>query len=167
MELRTNALAPVRGDRSERSESRVSAEPVLTLALATSQALRALVGLKLARLGLSSGQDRLLIALADCDSMSVSGLADELNVRPSTVSKMMDRLAARGYTQRRPDTVDARRINVELTPEGEQLCLKLRDLWHDIDEELMAGLSREESARVLDGLTLLSEQIAQRLRRLR
>ncbi len=73
MELRTNALVPVPG-RSKRATRKQNVGRACTdFGLSTSQALRALVGLKLARLGLSSGQDRLLIALADCDSMSVWG----------------------------------------------------------------------------------------------
>ncbi len=139
----------------------------LTLALATSQALRALVGLKLAELGLASGQDRLLMALAEHERLSVSVLADELNVRPSTVSKMMDRLAARGFTQRVPDTLDARRIYVQLTPDGRDICDRLRTLWNDIDTELSADLSPSDVSRILEGLTLLNDRVGQRLRRLR
>lgn len=157
--------------RSIERESNMTKVPrqsdVLTLALATSQALRALVGLKLAKLGLASGQDRMLIALAEHESLSVSALAAELNVRPSTVSKMMDRLTARGLTQRRPDIDDARRINVELTPEGHRISHRLRALWNDIDTDLMADLTPQQSSQIVEGLALLSGQVRHRLRRLR
>lgn len=167
MELSTDVVAQRPIIRKPPITRKPGDEPVLTLALATSQALRALVGLKLAKLGLASGQDRLLIALADNESLSVSALAAELNVRPSTVSKMMDRLTARGYTQRQPDVADARRINVELTPEGQRICHRLRTLWNDIDADLTSDLTPEQSSQMLKGLTLLNGQVAQRLRRLR
>lgn len=140
---------------------------VLALALATSQTLRALIGLKLAPLGLASGQDRLLGALEQHGPLSVSKLADELNVRPSTVSKMMDRLAARGYTRRVPDDLDARRINVELTRDGYAVCKNLRVLYTAIEAELQSEMSEDETRRMLAGLTILNETVGKRLRRLR
>ncbi|WP_279483018.1 MarR family winged helix-turn-helix transcriptional regulator [Aureimonas sp. SK2] len=167
MELSAHAGAQGLKYRVPRGRTDARHETILSAALATSQSLRAFLGLKLAKLGLASGQDRLLIALADNTSLSVSALADELNVRPSTVSKMMDRLAARGYTQRLPDPADARRINLQLTPDGEEICTRLRTLWRDIDAELTADLSAHEKACISDGIALLDTRIAYRLRRLR
>lgn len=62
--------------------------------LSISKSTRALVGLKLSELGFHNGQDELLCALDERSEMSVSKIADELCVRASTVSKMLDRLVA-------------------------------------------------------------------------
>jgi MarR family transcriptional regulator, organic hydroperoxide resistance regulator len=139
----------------------------LTLALATSQCLRALIGLKVAPLGLATGQDRLLLVLDEYGRLNVSSLADTLNVRPSTVSKMMDRLAARGLTQRSGDDRDARRIIVELTDDGRKISRELRELCEAIETELHSDLSEEKSRCMIEGLTLLNEAVWKRLHRLR
>ncbi|SFF17966.1 MarR family winged helix-turn-helix transcriptional regulator [Aureimonas phyllosphaerae] len=155
---------PLQRLTSPRIDDEVS---ILVLALSTSQALRALIGLKLAPLGLAPGQDRLLATLHEKGPLTVSGLAEALNVRPSTVSKMMDRLAARGLTKRNHDDVDRRRISVELTDEGRAACQKLHTLCRAIEDELRADLDDDGERRMMAGLELLNEAVGQRLKRLR
>lgn len=140
---------------------------LLTTALSSAQSLRALIGLKLAPLGLAAGQDRLLLALEVHDRMSVSALADTLNVRPSTVSKTMDRLVKRGFTVRSHDNFDARRTNVELTDDGRAMCRKLRLLCEAVENELQSDLSAEDTRRMMEGLTLFNEAVGKRLHRMR
>ena len=140
---------------------------LLTTALSSAQSLRALIGLKLAPLGLAAGQDRLLLALGVRDRMSVSVLADLLNVRPSTVSKMIDRLAGRGLTVRSYDDIDARLTYVGLTDDGRAMCRKLRVLCEVVENELQSDLNTEDTRRMMEGLTLLNEAVGKRLLHLR
>lgn len=142
-------------------------DSLLTVALSSAQSLRALMGLKLAPLGLAAGQDRLLLAFGERDRMSVSVLADTLNVRPSTVSKMIDRLVGRGLTVRLHDDIDARLTYVGLTDAGRAMFRKLRVLCEVIENDLQSDLSTEDTRRMMEGLTLLTEAIGKRLHRLR
>ncbi|WP_416356557.1 MarR family winged helix-turn-helix transcriptional regulator [Aureimonas phyllosphaerae] len=140
---------------------------LLNAAMSSAQALRALLGLKLAPLGLAAGQDRLLLALEEHGRTSVTILADVLNVRPSTVSKMLDRLAERSLTVRSGDDNDARRTNVELTDEGRALCRKLRVLFENLEVDLQSDATDEEAKCMKEGAALLNEAVGRRLRRLR
>jgi len=156
--MKPNALPP---------GSKATETPVLALAQSASQSLRALIGLKLAPLGLVIGQDRVLNVLEQKGSMSVSQLADEVNVRPSTVSKMMDRLEVRGLAVRSHDVGDARRTNVELTDAGKAVCKNLRVLYGAIESELQSDFSDEDTQSLIKGLALLDEAVGRRLKRLR
>lgn len=140
---------------------------LLSSALGAAQAIRALVGLRLATLGLASGQDRMLIALRDTRGLSVSTLANKLTVRPSTVSKMADRLAEKGLLTRLDDPNDHRRTYVELTPEGIAASEKVAELCNQIDAELVLSLSSEEITTMTNGVAILERMAESRLRRLR
>lgn len=140
---------------------------VLAKALSSAQSLRAFVGLKLAPLGLAAGQDRVLLALQNRERMTVSALADALNVRPSTVSKMMDRLSHRGLTVRSHDDGDHRRTHVALTDEGKAVCERLCELCEAIEAELQADLAEGDAKVMADGLSLLETAVSRRLRRMR
>ena len=161
--MRATAMSPA----AHRSDRRQGSAPLLAVALSSAQSLRALLGLNLAPLGLGSGHDRLLIPLHDGGRMSVTQLAEVLNGRPSTVSKMMDRLAERGLTVRSADGGDARRTNVELTKEGEAVVRELEILCRTIETDLHSGFTDDESQRMVECLNLLDDAIGQRLRRLR
>jgi DNA-binding MarR family transcriptional regulator len=49
---------------------------------------------------------------------SVNGLADELHLDPSTITRQADSLEAAGLVERRPDPEDRRCVSVRVTPAG-------------------------------------------------
>ena len=58
-------------------------------------------------IGLHAGQDALLKALSETDGQTMGDLAAALGVRPPTVTKMVNRLAAEGYVERHASDTDA------------------------------------------------------------
>ena len=62
----------------------------------------------------------LLKALADEDGVSMSDLAAKLGVQPPTVTKMISRLAAQDYVERRQSSGDGRQAHVFLTERGHE-----------------------------------------------
>lgn len=151
-------------NESERTDAVIT---ILPLAISSSRSLRALLGLKLAPLGLASGQDRLLLVLEEHGCMSVSELADKLNVRASTVSKMADRLQKMGFATRVPHNLDGRRTILLLSDSGRSICHKLRAVCDAVEDELKTDLNADEIRRVADGLALLDNALGRRLKRLR
>lgn len=136
-------------------------------AMSAAHAVRTLLGLKLAALGLAPGQDRFLLALLPQTRLTVTVLADDLAVRPSTISKTADRLVEKGLITRRCDDSDARRIFLELTPKGTALCAQVLAIGEEIDAELTANLMPGEASAMRRSLSLLEETAQRRLRRLR
>lgn len=66
-------------------------------------------------------QFRALTLIRRTGAMRVGDLADELAIRPSSSSRMVDRLQGAGYLTRHPAAGDRREVSVQLTPAGERL----------------------------------------------
>lgn len=140
---------------------------VVSSLFSISRSTRAFLALLLARIGLHPGQDQLLERLSPGQTISVSVLAGQLSVRPSTVSKMLDRLIERNLVQRVVSTGDARRTMVLLTEEGEAMQGRIREVWQRLDEEIAKAIAPEDRTRVAVALSQVESAINVRLRRLR
>jgi DNA-binding MarR family transcriptional regulator len=105
---------------------------ILPSLIAIAKLSRFLMTIRLAELGLFNGQDELLLALEDGTPRTVSDLAKIIDVRPPTVSKMLDRLeeqdlAKRGHgTDRRETIVTLTRLGMRRREEitAARICLE-------------------------------------------
>ncbi|HDZ74294.1 MAG TPA: MarR family transcriptional regulator [Aurantimonas coralicida] len=140
---------------------------ILPSLLSIAKSTRAFQALLLAEIGLHPGQDQLLDSLDPANPTSVSMLADRLSVRPSTVSKMLDRLIDRGLVARTPNIRDARQTMVQLTPMGEEAQVAIRDIWHRLEDDLATSIPSGDIAALNRSLMHVGEILAQKLRRLR
>ncbi|SMC81645.1 DNA-binding transcriptional regulator, MarR family [Fulvimarina manganoxydans] len=129
---------------------------------------RALITLRLAEIGLHSGQDHLLVALDPNGAPQlVSQLAEATGVRASTTSKMLDRLELKGLVTRRSDGPDRRHTMVSLTPEGIALRAEVETLWENVEAYIMRGCADGEEEDVRHAASRLDALMTERLRRLR
>ncbi|MEX6507390.1 MarR family winged helix-turn-helix transcriptional regulator [Jiella sp. M17.18] len=158
----TNSIEPL-----SRTSIVVESPLIVPSLLSISKSTRAFLSLLLAEAGLHPGQDQLLDRLDIHNPVNVSTLADQLAVRPSTVSKMLDRLIDKGLVRRTASNSDARRTMVQLTAAGEQAQAEVRSIWRRLETDLTSTLSDEE-VEVLDrSLVRAGDLLTQRLRRLR
>ena len=128
---------------------------------------RVLMALELAELGLHSGQDHLLMALREGASITVGHLAGKLGVRPSTVSKMVDRLAAAGMIERSGSGSDARQTMITCTQAGVEMRERVRQAWLDTDALLFHGMANDAAHDLRHAVNELDELLQQRVKRLR
>jgi DNA-binding MarR family transcriptional regulator len=77
------------------------------------------------QLGLPMAQLKALLALANSEGTSVTGLARTLEVGGPTTSELVEQLVRRGYAERTPDPSDRRRVIVTVTPTGSELVSEL------------------------------------------
>ena len=80
-----------------------------------------------AQFGLTPGQVFMLYFIRQEGQCSVSKLAEKMEVAPSAITVMVDRLENHGFVNRVRDKVDRRVVNVELTTAGEE---KLNEVIH-------------------------------------
>lgn len=160
----TNISVPLDSDaRLDSGQSLAILPSLLSIAKST----RAFQALLLAEVGLHPGQDQLLDSLDPSNPSSVSMLADQLSVRPSTVSKMLDRLIARGLVARTPNSRDARQTMVQLTSAGEEAQVAIREIWQRLEADLTSSIPSGDLVALDRSLTHVGEILAQKLRRLR
>ncbi len=143
-------------------------QPILVPSLLSiAKSTRAFLTILLAEIELHPGQDQLLDRLEADNPVNVSTLADLLAVRPSTVSKMLDRLIERGLVSRSANARDARRTMVHLTPAGLEAQRQVREIWLKLETDLTTALTPEDIAALDHSLYRAGDILAQRLRRLR
>lgn len=95
-------------------------------------------------IGLHAGQEWLMCLLQEKDGLTQSELAELLDVQPPTVSKMLDRLKQKGLILRQADAEDARISRVYLTEEGRLLHEPIAQVWQNLEEKTIKGLSPME-----------------------
>ena len=135
--------------------------------LSIAKSTRAFLTLVLSEIDLHPGQDQLLNRLEREAPVSVSALADQLAVRPSTVSKMLDRLIEKKLVLRAASNRDARRTMVMLTEEGEAAKAAVKVIWDRLEADLVSSLSLADVARVTSVLDQVDDLLSAKLRRLR
>lgn len=140
---------------------------LVTSLLSISKTTRAFLSLLLAEIDLHPGQDQLLHRLIPGQPISVSALAEQLAVRPSTVSKMLDRLIEKQLVNRSSNASDARRTMVMLTPGGEAARAEVRTLWDRLESELAGAMPEADRAPLLGALQQIDALLTAKLRRLR
>jgi DNA-binding MarR family transcriptional regulator len=74
-------------------------------------------------IGISLAQLFVLQQVAQRPATSLNDLAERTATHQSSVSVVVRRLVDRGLVTRRTDTVDKRRVQIELTPDGEKLLV--------------------------------------------
>lgn len=125
--------------------------------LSIAKSMRALQGIKLAALGFHNGQDEFMM-IANEKGVTVTHAAEQLAIRPSTVSKMMDRLVDKGLMERVADIQDKRRTLIRITPAGVKARMLIIDARRELELELtnafadhgpVMAASLEECASIL------------------
>jgi len=78
-----------------------------------------------------------------------------LNLNPSTVSGIINRLEKKGYLARLPKLGDRRVVNIALTSSGDKLLSTIPSLLHEELSEKLKKLDEEELETVENGLETL------------
>jgi DNA-binding MarR family transcriptional regulator len=98
----------------------------------------------------------LLLLISREGSPKLARLAEEMNVQPSAITVLIDRLEKLNYVKRITDPDDRRSVRVELTPLGREIIHDFRQRRHGILKSYLNRLSEEE----IRTLTELLEKIA-------
>ena len=114
----------------------------------TCKLLRARVHALLEEIGLYRGQQFVLRALWTEEGITHSELADQLNVRPATITNTLKRMEKAGLVERRQDDEDQRVSRVYLTDAGRNIRGAVEEVWSELEGQAFAGLSLEEIAKL-------------------
>jgi DNA-binding MarR family transcriptional regulator len=134
-------------------------ESVVDAVLTASRVLVAIAARSLAEVAteVTLTQYRSLVVLASRGPQSVAALADELDVTPSTVSRLCDRLVRKGLVRRREDRRDRRAVRLALTPAGRALVDAVTDRRRTEIAGLLDGIPEEEQRSLVHALRRLAQ----------
>ncbi len=93
---------------------------------------------RMAVLGLGNAEGHLLGYACVHGPCTVAELARVFGLKPSTLTSVLDRLVARGFTTRSPDPEDRRSVRVAVTPHGRATALRARALVETLERAILA-----------------------------
>lgn len=95
-------------------------------------------------IGLYPGQPRVLHALWKKDGLNQKEIGQELNIKPSTVTVMINRMEKAGLVKRVQDINDLRVSKIYLEQKGIDLKEDIMEVGRKVNEEIFCGFSLEE-----------------------
>jgi DNA-binding MarR family transcriptional regulator len=105
---------------------------------------------EVAALEVSAAQYVIIAYLAEQEANSSAQLCKSFSYDAGAMTRMVDRLEAKGLLERRRCTDDRRLVNLELTDAGKAIFPKMRLLSMQVQNRFLRGFSKEE-VRVLEG----------------
>ncbi|WP_409237499.1 MarR family winged helix-turn-helix transcriptional regulator [Streptomyces sp. PA5.6] len=127
--------------------SGVAAAGPVSLAVSRVARLHRIAAGKLLKgLGLYPGQEFVMMHLWEAGAVRQSELIKAVELDPSTVTKMLQRLEQAGHVRRRPDPADRRAVLVEASAASCGLLAQVEQAWGDLEGHTLAGLDETERA---------------------
>jgi DNA-binding MarR family transcriptional regulator len=102
--------------------------------------------------GITHAQWAALFMLQSRRAATVAELARETQSDPGAMTRLLDRLEAKGFCRRERSTDDRRVVRVELTPEGEIAAQEVPIVLAQVLNEHHAGFSKSEWSQLKDML---------------
>ncbi|MGH8229839.1 MAG: MarR family winged helix-turn-helix transcriptional regulator [Steroidobacteraceae bacterium] len=102
------------------------------------------------RLALTLPQCKALAYLANNEGISQKRLAELIEIDPMTLVRMLDRMEADGWVQRRADPEDRRARSLAVTEPARSIVEQIWALAHRTRDEALAGLSSGERTMLIE-----------------
>ena len=95
-------------------------------------------------LGLTAAQARMLLFLNRFPGQKQGFYAEQLEIEPITLTRLVDRMEDAGWLERRADPEDRRANLLQLTEKSHDVVAELRTTVERLFEEVLAGLGSPE-----------------------
>jgi DNA-binding MarR family transcriptional regulator len=115
------------------------------------------------QVGLSLAQCRVLALLARHEGINQAGLAELMEVQPISIARLLDRMEATGWVERRADPADRRARRLFLSEKARPLLDQVQILALQSQGEALAGLAEEERELLRQLLLRVHANLSNRL----
>ena len=109
--------------------------------------------------GMTRAQWAVLLRLERREGLKQSDLAEDLDIQPITLTRLVDRLCDNGLIERRPDPNDRRAKRLYLTAAARPLLDRISAQVEELAETVLAGVDADASAQLLTQLGLARENL--------
>ena len=127
----------------------------------TAHALRKAFGRRVASLGVTGAQWKVLFKLTLKPGLRQTDLADMLDLEPITLTRIIDRLQEAGLVERSPDPTDRRAWRLHVTAKAEPVVEKLRAIAAELTAEAFAGVNPKDIETTRKVLAQVRERVGQ------
>jgi DNA-binding MarR family transcriptional regulator len=126
----------------------------------TAHAMRKAFDRRAVGLGVTRAQWKVLFRLSRTPGLRQVELADQLDIEPITLSRIVDRLADSRLVERVPDPADRRAWRLHVTAEAEPLVARLKAVGAQLVDEAFAGLDPEDIQTAREVLGRVRQNVA-------
>ncbi|HEU4618380.1 MAG TPA: MarR family transcriptional regulator [Gammaproteobacteria bacterium] len=111
-------------------------------------------------LGLTQAQWRAIAHLSRCEGMNQAALAEHLEVQPITLARLVDRMEAAGWVERRTDPGDRRAVRLYLTEKCQPILAEMHDRAAKMLEEAFVGVTATAQRHLLEALCKIKQNLS-------
>jgi MarR family transcriptional regulator for hemolysin len=123
--------------------------------------LRTYADQKARHFGMTRAQWAVLLRLERREGLNQSDLAEDLDIQPITLTRLVDRLCDSGLIERRPDPTDRRAKLLYLTAAARPLLERISEQVEVLAEEVLTGLDPDAIDAVLSQLGIARTNLRQ------
>ena len=127
----------------------------------TAHALRKAFGRRVASIGVTGAQWKVLFKLTLKPGLRQTDLADLLDIEPITLTRIIDRLQEAGLVERTPDPTDRRAWRLHVTEKAQPVVEKLRAIANEMTAEAFAGIDPKDIDVTRTVLAQVRERVCQ------
>ena len=121
--------------------------------------MRAYADKEAARYGITRAQWAVLAKVERSEGMKQTELAEQLEMQPITLTRLIDKLCDNGWIERRGDNTDRRVNRLHLKKAARPLLGKLAGLKSEITAAALAGISPADAERLVTQLESIKENV--------
>ena len=121
--------------------------------------MRAYADREAARYGITRAQWAVLAKVERNEGMKQSELAEQMEMQPITLTRLIDKLCDAGWIERRGDDTDRRVNRLYLRKAARPLLAKLAGLRSELTATALDGISPADAHRMLTQLEMIKENV--------
>jgi DNA-binding MarR family transcriptional regulator len=121
--------------------------------------MRAYADREAARYGITRAQWAVLAKVERNEGMKQSELAEQMEMQPITLTRLIDKLCDNGWIERRGDDTDRRVNRLYLRKAARPLLAKLAGLRSELTATALDGISPADAHRMLSQLEMIKENV--------
>ena len=115
---------------------------------------------RLQSLGLTQAQWRAIVYVARTEGMSQAALAECLEIQPITVGRLIDRMEAAGWIERRGHPSDRRAVQLYLTAKCQPIIEEIHARAADTMSDALVGVTASTQRLLFDQLQRIKQNLA-------
>jgi MarR family transcriptional regulator for hemolysin len=121
--------------------------------------LRTCADQRAASIGMTRAQWAVMMRLERAEGLKQAELAEQLDLQPITLTRLLDRLCDAGLIERRSDPKDRRAKRLFLTPAARPLLERLHVIGETLMTDVLAGLDDATIAVMLEKLGRVKDNL--------
>ena len=111
------------------------------------------------KLGLTSGQPKILEYLSEQEGIEQKMIAKNCEIESATVGSILDRMEKNGLIERRRRDGNRRSLYVYLSPAGKAAAAEMEKIFAAAEEAAFCGMSREEISLLRENIEKVYENL--------